>query len=82
MKNFTPIPDPTGNIDAIVSTRILFGRMTPKRFEILNRYCRKNTWCERGGSEYDCTGRKFAQDVELDATHWSATITVTEHFDC
>ena len=57
MRNSKKWTEIEGDFDHRVRERILHGRMTHKRYKIIERYCRKNSYYTPAcGHEWDCCG--------------------------
>ena len=55
-----------GDMDYSVYEHVISGRMTKLRYQIINRYARKNSWRKHCGHEWDCCGCMYARSMELE----------------
>ena len=49
--------------------REISGRITYKRYKILQRYARKKSWRNSCGCEHDCCGCVFSEAMAIEVTH-------------
>jgi hypothetical protein len=79
MKNWKKIE---GDIDYTIFQKEFSGKLTAKRYKLLNRYCRKNTHrFEHCGHEYDCCGCISYMYTDFTYKHNLVTVTQTTQFN-
>jgi DNA modification methylase len=61
--------------------RSFSGRLTPKRYKLLERFCRKNTYSSRCYHKWDCCGCLCRQDMSIIYKHNRVTITLVQSFN-
>lgn len=65
--------------DTEVYQRKFSGRLTKKRYKILDIYTRKNSWRQRCHHEHDCCGCIFKQSMYFQYAQNQVTITMQLH---
>ena len=82
MKNFKPLANQT-DIGQASYSRIINGRLTPKRWDILRKYCASYSYSQRCHCEHDCCGHKHDQCVDINTSELQSNgtrdITLTLH---
>lgn len=79
MKNKFIVVD--GDMDFVTQKRYLTGRMTKKRWKIIDRYCRRMTYSNRCHHEWDCCGCLTGMDTSFTYQHNQVTIKQTIGFN-
>lgn len=65
----------------VTVVRRFSGRMTELRWKIIDRYCRKNSWHQSCGHEWDCCGCCFAERFEFEYKHNQVSVFKTSSFN-
>lgn len=61
--------------------RCFSGRMTKKRWQLINSYCRRNSYRNRIASDYDCTGQLCGHYMEFSYSHNQVVIKLNMSYD-
>lgn len=80
-QRFTPTDK--SDFDYRVSERILIGRLTKVRWQIIYRYCRFHSFRPkyRCGHDYDCCGCFCGQHLSIEHSHNMTVITLSQSFN-
>lgn len=78
-KKFSELPD--SEYDYKKFERSFSGRMTKKRWQLINSFCRRMTYRVRVCSDYDCTGRFCGQSMEFEYKHNQVVVRLNMSYD-
>lgn len=61
--------------------RSFSGRMTKRRWQIINSYCRRNSYRNHIASDYDCTGQLCGHYMDFTYHHNQIVISLSKPYD-
>jgi hypothetical protein len=78
MRNFKLVES---DYDFKAYQRVFSGRITKRRYKIIDSICRKKSYNQHCGCEHDCCGCMFAQSIRFEYKHNRVVMTLTESYN-